>query len=216
LLALLAVSLACPDPRRALVGPALDQRGDVLAAALLVTLVDVLMSLDNVLALAAVAGDSRLSLAIGLLLSVSILMFASTQVAHLLGRFPALALLGAALLGWVAGQMAVSDTLLLGWIATQAPALPLLVPALTAAYVYLLGRTMPTPTPAGNVTAACPPVRPPRHPRQAAAAAPGPADIPASEPDHPDRLALVIFMVVFVVAGLLLGVLTVLGNGLIR
>jgi YjbE family integral membrane protein len=221
LLALLALNLAPHDPRRVAVVPALDERSDVLAAASLVTLIDVLMSLDNALALAAVAGDSLLYLGVGLLLSVAIVMFASALVAHWLGRFPALARLGAVLLGWVAGQMAVSDALLRGWIAVQAPALPLLVPALVAAYVYLLGRNAPTPMPAPDVTAARPSVRPPRRPRQAvaapiAAAPPGPPDMQARESNHPELLALVILVAVFAVAGLLLGVLAVLGNGLIR
>jgi hypothetical protein len=118
--------------------------------------------------------------------------------------------------------MAVSDTLLHGWIATQAPALPLLVPALVAAYVYLLGRNAPMPAPAMDVTAAArPPVRPPPRPIQAAAppiaaAPPGTPDMQAKQSTHPELLPLVILLAVFAVAGLLLGVLVVLGNGLIR
>jgi YjbE family integral membrane protein len=219
LLALLALNLATSDPRRVPVSPALGGRSDILAAALLVTLIDVLMSLDNVLALAAVAGDSLLYLGIGLLLSVCIVMFGSALVAHLLRRIPTLARLGAALLGWVAGQMAVSDAWAQGSIATQAPALPLLVPALVAVYVYLLGRNTARPMPAMDAAAARPSGRPPRRPGPAAAApisAPPPVEVQVGESTHSDRLPLVIFVAVFAVAGLLLGMLAVIGNGLIR
>jgi len=60
----------------------------VLGAALLLTLIDVLMGFDNVLALAAVAGDSTLYLTFGLTLSIAILMFGSTLMGPLLHRFP--------------------------------------------------------------------------------------------------------------------------------
>jgi YjbE family integral membrane protein len=75
LLAVLALNLVLPGARQVPVSPALDERSDIVAAAILVTLFDLLMSLDNVLALAAIAGDSLLYLAAGLLLSVSIVMW---------------------------------------------------------------------------------------------------------------------------------------------
>jgi YjbE family integral membrane protein len=143
LVGLLALNLARPGAGGHPAAPAPSDPENLLAAALLVVLIDVLMSVDNVLALAAVAGDSPLYLAFGLLLSVSILMFGGVLVSGMIGRQPGLALLGAALLGWVAGQMALSDPLLTAWVTVQAPALPLIVPPLAAAYVYLVGRDAP-------------------------------------------------------------------------
>jgi YjbE family integral membrane protein len=165
LLALLAVNLACPRPSRTDAPPTPGGQTGVLGAALLLTMIDVLMGFDNVLALAAVAGDSTLYLALGLTLSIAILMFGSTLVGRLLHRYPELNRLGIALLGWVAGKMLVSDPLLAGWISQQAPALPLIVPALAALYVYLLGSNTPEtawpdlhPQPAATVKRPPPPL----------------------------------------------------------
>jgi YjbE family integral membrane protein len=137
LLALLALNLARRDHTPLPTVSA--QSADVVVAALVLMIVDVLMSLDNVLALAAVAGDSPFYLALGLTLSVAILMFASAFVARVLRANPDLARLGAALLGWVAASMLVSDRLLAAWVNEQSPALPAVLPLLAAAYVYLLG-----------------------------------------------------------------------------
>jgi len=182
LLALLAVNLACPRPGRTDAPPTLGGQTGVLGAALLLTLIDVLMSLDNVLALAAVAGDSTLYLTLGLTLSVAILMFGSTLVGHLLRRYPELNRLGIALLGWVAGKLLVSDPLLADWISQQAPALPLIVPALAALYVYLLGGNTPeTAWPDLHPLPAAPIMRPPPPP----APTPTPTSMPQNPTDEP-------------------------------
>lgn len=219
MLAVLALNLAHPAPRRMSASPEFDERGDIVAAVFLVTLVDVLMSLDNVLALAAVAGDDLLYLAIGLLLSVSIVMFGSGLVAHLLDRFPDLARFGAALLGWVAGQMTISDTLVRDWVTTQAPALPLLVPVLAGVYVYLMGRDVPARTPARDVVASPSiPRSSPRPERIATAPASPPrrAHVQATESGDPERFLLIGLVALFVVAGLLLGLATLLGGGVLH
>jgi YjbE family integral membrane protein len=221
-LGLVALNLALRDPRRKWASPGLDERSSVWAAALLVTLIDVLMSLDNVFALAAVAGGSWLYLGLGLLLSVSILMFGSTMVARMLGRVPGLARLGAALLGWVAGQMAVSDPLFGGSIAAHAPVLPLLVPALAAAYVYLLGRDTPVAAPPLASVAVRPPARPgpaalPARPiPPVVAAPPAPAERDTTEASGSERVVLFMFVGLFLVVGLALGLLSVFAGGLIR
>jgi YjbE family integral membrane protein len=216
LLELLALNLVLPAHRQASVSPPLDERSDVVAAAVLVMLFDLLMSLDNVLALAAVAGDSLLYLGIGLLLSISIVMFGSAIVARLLDRFPHLERLGATLLGWVAGEMVVSDALIQGWITAQAPALTALVPTLAAAYVYILGQNAPARPPAMKVTASPPLARP--HPREASAppvsaAAPHPANRDTTESKPSELLLLIGFLMLFVFAGLFLAIVAVIAGG---
>ena len=105
-------------------------------------LADLVMSMDNVIALAAVAKGSMLVLvlALGLLLSVPILMFGSWYVTRLLQSYPVLTRLGGAMLGWFAGDIAVSDPLYASWIEHQSPALSVLVPALCAVFVLLQSR----------------------------------------------------------------------------
>jgi YjbE family integral membrane protein len=220
LLALVALNLAARDPRRVAAPAPLDDGSGIWAAAALVTLIDVLLSLDNVVAIAAVAGGSLPYLAGGLMLSVSILMFGSALVVDLLRRYPDLARLGAALLGWVAGQMAVTDPVYSDALAAQAPALPLLVPALVAAFIYLSGPAAPArpqpvaARPAPRAKAARPPAgRPP------SVAEPLPARHEEALPEEsggPERFVLVMFVGLFVIVGLALGALSVFAGGLIR
>ncbi|TCR61160.1 TerC family protein [Bosea sp. BK604] len=74
-----------------------------------VAIADIVMSLDNVLAIAAVAKDSLPLLVIGLLISIPLIVVGASLITSLLTRFPILVWAGAALLGWVAGEMFDSD-----------------------------------------------------------------------------------------------------------
>ena len=78
-----------------------------------VAIADAVMSLDNVLAIAAVAKDSITLLILGLVISVPLIVAGSAIIMALLVRLPILVWAGAALLGWVAGEMLVSDPWLL-------------------------------------------------------------------------------------------------------
>jgi YjbE family integral membrane protein len=111
-------------------------------ASVIVTVViaDLVMSADNVVALAAVAKGSVAVLALGLLLSVPLLMYGSLHVTRLLQRHPRLVWVGGGLLGWFAGDIAVADPLYAGWVGQNAPALGVVVPLLVAAYVLLQSR----------------------------------------------------------------------------
>jgi YjbE family integral membrane protein len=208
LLAILALNLARPAKDQSPYAPALDPRGEIIAGIMMVTLFDVLMSLDNVLALAAVAGGNLLYLGLGLALSVAMVMFGSAYVSEAMGRFPNLARLGAALLGYIAGQMVLSDAWIADWAAAQAPALPFVLPALAAAYIYVLAGAEPAAT---AETAAIPfrqaptPVRVPRPAKKPAAALPGPAG--------QERLVLMVFVAMTVFAGLFLGVFAFISSG---
>jgi YjbE family integral membrane protein len=78
-----------------------------------VILADLVMSVDNVLAIAAAAGSAgrhQLPLVIfGLLVSIPIIVAGSQLVLRLMDRFPVIITLGGMLLGWIAGQMIYSD-----------------------------------------------------------------------------------------------------------
>ncbi|VTO17166.1 membrane protein [Klebsiella variicola] len=77
--------------------------------AITITVADVIMSLDNVLAVAA-AGKGHIALvALGVAISIPIIVAGSKLVLVLLTRFPAVVLLGGMLIGWIAGSMLVSD-----------------------------------------------------------------------------------------------------------
>ncbi len=105
-----------------------------------IVLADLAMSLDNVVAIAGAANGSLSYLLFGLALSIPLLMFGSTFVGRLLETRPLLVPAGAALLGWIAGHLAVSDPLWAATIARQLPALHVVVPALCAVFVVAEGR----------------------------------------------------------------------------
>jgi predicted tellurium resistance membrane protein TerC len=72
------------------------------------------MSLDNVIAIAATANGNFLLLAIGLAVSIPIILAGAALVMALLERFPILVWAGAALLGWVAGEVIATDPAVVG------------------------------------------------------------------------------------------------------
>ena len=84
---------------------------------------DAAMSLDNVVALAAIAGGNFWLLAIGVLISIPILVYGAVILTRIIRRAPEIFDIGAAFLGWIAGGMAVTDPLVAGWVQANAPAL---------------------------------------------------------------------------------------------
>jgi YjbE family integral membrane protein len=114
--------------------------GDFLSAAAVIMFADAAMSLDNVVALAAISGGNFWLLATGVLASIPILAYGGLILTQIIRRAPEILTVGAAILGWIAGEMAVSDPLLSGWIQANAPALAVLAPGLVAAFVYVAGQ----------------------------------------------------------------------------
>jgi YjbE family integral membrane protein len=91
------------------------------AAVKTVIVADFVMSLDNVIAIAGVAqsGDKAnemVLVVLGLLVSIPIIMWGSQLVIKLMERFPVIITLGAMLLGWIAGSMALEDPALVAWV----------------------------------------------------------------------------------------------------
>jgi YjbE family integral membrane protein len=75
----------------------------------IVVVADVIMSLDNIIAVATAAQGNFILLAIGLAVSIPIIIAGAALIMALLDRFPILVWIGAALLGWVAGEAIVTD-----------------------------------------------------------------------------------------------------------
>ncbi len=98
---------------------------------------DVAMSLDNVVAIAAIAQGSIIYIAIGLALSIPMLIWGSNLIRELLDKSGFLVLASGAFLGWVAGGVAVADPLVAAPIAAYAPALTYAIPAACAMFVVL-------------------------------------------------------------------------------
>ncbi|WP_411566967.1 TerC family protein [Pseudomonas oryzihabitans] len=82
----------------------------------IIIVADVVMSLDNVIAVAG-AAQGHLGLAItGVLISIPIIIFGSQVILKLMEAFRWLVVAGAALLGWIAGKLIASDELLQSWL----------------------------------------------------------------------------------------------------
>jgi YjbE family integral membrane protein len=114
-----------------------------MAAAIRTILIaDLVMSLDNVIGVAAVAKGSMPLLIIGLAISIPLVIFASTFLLKLMERFPIIITLGAALLGYVAGDMAVTDPLVAAWIEANAAWLHTALPVAGVVIVIGLGKLL--------------------------------------------------------------------------
>jgi len=112
------------------------------SAAGTIIVADLVMSVDNVVALAAVAKGSIFILSMGLLMSVPLLLFGSLLITALLRRYPLLKRAGGAMLGWLAGEIAISDPMIMDWVNQQAPALTVVVPILVVVFVLIESRIM--------------------------------------------------------------------------
>jgi YjbE family integral membrane protein len=112
------------------------------SAVRIVVAADLVMSIDNVVALSAVSQGNALMLVFGVVLSVPLLMLGSTLVLALMQRHRWMVPAGAAFLGWIAGGLAVTDPLYDMTLQQQSPALAVVVPWLTGAYVLLQARLM--------------------------------------------------------------------------
>jgi YjbE family integral membrane protein len=82
----------------------------------IVVVADIVMSFDNIVAVAALARGDLTLLAIGLFVSIPLIVAGAALITALLDRFPILVWAGAALLGWVAGETIVSDPAVLSYV----------------------------------------------------------------------------------------------------
>jgi YjbE family integral membrane protein len=113
--------------------------GSMLAAVRTILLADLVMSLDNVIAVAAAAQGSMVLLVLGLAISIPLVIFGSTLMIKLMERFPIIIMLGAALIGWVGGETIVSDVALRAALAAN-PWLHYAGAAAGAFFVVAVGR----------------------------------------------------------------------------
>ncbi len=117
LLLWIAVKLLVPEDG----GESDVESSDNLWAAIKTILIaDLVMSLDNVIAVAAVAKGSIVLLVLGLAISIPLVVFGATILMKLMERFPVIVTIGAALIGYVAGEMLVTDPVVVVWFTAKA------------------------------------------------------------------------------------------------
>lgn len=115
-----------PDRRR---------RADFLNAVWAIIVADAAMSLDNVVAIAAIAQGSLLFIGLGLAMSIPMLVWGSALIRQFLDKNGFFVLLSGMFLGWIAGGIAVSDPAIAASIEANAPALPFAVPLACTIFV---------------------------------------------------------------------------------
>ena len=113
--------------------------GTLMSAIRTILIADLIMSLDNVIAVAAAAKGDTVLLILGLAISIPLVIFGSTLMIKLMERFPIIVVIGAGLIGWVAGEAIVSDNVLKNFVEANRW-LHYAGPALGAALVIGLGK----------------------------------------------------------------------------
>jgi predicted tellurium resistance membrane protein TerC len=104
-----------------------------------VIIADLVMSLDNVIGVAAAAKGSLLLLVFGLVFSIPLVVVGAQLIMKLIERLPWLVIAGGGLLGYIAGEIAVADTAVKPWVDAQAPSLHYIAPAVGVLVVVGVG-----------------------------------------------------------------------------
>jgi len=111
----------------------------LMTAVWTIIVADLIMSLDNVVGVAAAAKGNGLLIVFGLVTSIPIVIVGSQIIMGLIVRFPVLVLGGGGLLGYIAGEMIVEEPALQSWIAANAAGVAWIVPPLGFAAVVAIG-----------------------------------------------------------------------------
>ncbi len=97
-------------------GENIDSSDSLMSAIKTILIADLVMSLDNVIAVAAAAGGSVTLLILGLAISIPLVIIGATMLLKLMERWPVIITIGAGLLGFVAGEMAITDPAIGEWV----------------------------------------------------------------------------------------------------
>ncbi|MDO8463988.1 MAG: TerC family protein [Gallionella sp.] len=137
LLLWIGIKLILPEEEHSADNIKADTR--LIGAIKTIIVADFVMSLDNVLGVAAAAKGNVWLLVFGLLVSIPMIAWSSQMVLKLIDRFPFIIYAGGALLGYVAGEMLVSEALFAALVETR-HYLHWLVPVFCAVLVLVIGR----------------------------------------------------------------------------
>ncbi|HZQ63058.1 MAG TPA: TerC family protein [Casimicrobiaceae bacterium] len=111
----------------------------LVSAVKTVIVADLVMSLDNVIGVAGAAKGSLALLVFGLVISIPLVVVGAQIIMLIIERFPILVIAGGGLLGWIAGEIAVSDAAVKEWILAQLPSLHWIAPTTGVIIVVAIG-----------------------------------------------------------------------------
>jgi YjbE family integral membrane protein len=135
-LAWIGIQLLVPDTEEA----ELDGHSNLWGAVKTIIIADFVMSLDNVLGVAAAAKGNVPLLVIGLAVSIPLIVYGSTFLLKLMNRYPIIVTIGGGILGWVAGEMLVTDPAVGSWVDVNAHWLHIAAPVGATGLVVLAGK----------------------------------------------------------------------------
>ena len=138
LLIWIGIKLIAPQEEHS--GTHIEANTHLWSAVKTIIVADFVMSLDNVIGVAAAAkGDFGL-LIFGLVISIPMIVWSSQLILKFMDRFPIIIVIGGALLGFVAGEMLLTDMLVTKWVEEQPHWLHWVIPALSAVMVVVMGK----------------------------------------------------------------------------
>jgi YjbE family integral membrane protein len=135
----IAIKLLVPEEGDGSDGAGVDPARNLFQAIKTIVIADAVMSLDNVVGIAAAAKGDVVLLALGLLISIPLIVYGSTLILKLLDRFPIIVAAGGALLGYIAGETVATDPVLVDWVHAEAPWLHYGAPIGGAVFVVAAG-----------------------------------------------------------------------------
>ena len=100
---------------------------------------DVVMSLDNVVAVAGASGGNILILILGVIVSIPIMIFGSKMIVRFMEKYPWIAYIGAGILAWTAGDMMIGDPRVLAWFSIESGAISIAFTIIVTALVLIFG-----------------------------------------------------------------------------
>jgi YjbE family integral membrane protein len=112
------------------------------AAIWTIIVADAVMSLDNAIAIAAAAKNDYLLITIGLLISIPLIIFGSQLILKVMGRFPIIITIGAGLIGWIAGDVGITDPAVHDLVEPYGHWIDYAAKIGGAAFVILLGKAL--------------------------------------------------------------------------
>jgi YjbE family integral membrane protein len=140
LLMWIAIKLILPDSGgHAEASGVRNPRANLWSVIQTVVIADAVMSLDNVISVAAAAKGSIFLLSLGIAISIPLMMIGSQMMVWALDRMPWLMTAGGGLLGWIAGELAVHDPSVHEWFLREAPQFLSAAPLIGCGIVVAVG-----------------------------------------------------------------------------
>lgn len=113
---------------------------NLIGAIKTIIIADLVMSLDNVVAVAGAAEGNMLLIIIGLAISIPLIIWGSQILMTIMDKFPIIVILGAGLLGYTAGEMILKDKAIAHFFEGIDPSLHIIIPVILAVFVVVVGK----------------------------------------------------------------------------